>query len=210
LWCHLKNVEDDSSIKLADFGFATFVTAPKSITKRCGTPFFVAPEILKKKPYDESADMWSLGIIIYLLIGGTMPFVGRTQQELFHAIMEGKYSFPDEYWHNVSPAAKELISNLLQVDPDLRWTARQALQCTWIQQLSAVELAKHDLRKSARELKFFNARLKFKAAIIGVALVQGWQRRRLKKDFDKCKHSMTMTSRNSLLPLILVSLVRKI
>lgn len=111
-----------------------------------------------------------------------MPFVGRTQQELFHAIIEGKYSFPDEYWHNVSPAAKELVSNLLQVDPDLRWTARQALQCKWIQQLSAVELAKHDLRKSARELKLFNARLKFKAAIIGVAWVQGWQRRRLKKE----------------------------
>ena len=73
----IKSIDDDKNIKLADFGFATHVTGPKSITKRCGTPFFVAPEILKKKPYDESADMWSLGIIIYLLLGGTMPFIGR-------------------------------------------------------------------------------------------------------------------------------------
>jgi len=153
---------------------------------------------LKKKPYDESADMWSLGIIIYLLIGGTMPFVGRTQQELFHAIIEGKYSFPDEYWHNVSPAAKKLISNLLQVDPDLRWTAREALQCTWIQQLSAVELATHDLRKSVRQLKFFNARLKFKAAVIGVAWVQGWQRRRLKKENENILLPTAMQGANFL------------
>lgn len=110
-----------------------------------------------------------------------MPFVGRTQQELFRAIIEGKFSFPDQYWHNVTPAAKELISNLLQVDPDIRWTARQALQCTWIQQLSGSELAQNDLRKSARELKLFNARLKLKAAIIGVAWIQGWEQRRLKK-----------------------------
>jgi len=130
---------------------------------------------LKKKPYDESADMWSLGIIIYLSIGGTMPFVGRTQQELFHAII-----------------------NLLQVDPDLRWTAREALQCTWIQQLSAVELATHDLRKSARELKFFNARLKFKAAVIGVAWVQGWQRRRLKKENENILLPTAMQGANFL------------
>jgi serine/threonine protein kinase len=131
--------------------------------------------------------MWSLGIIIYLLLGGTMPFIGRTKRELFHAIIEGRYSFPDEYWHNVSPAAKELISNLLQVDPDLRWTARQALQCTWIQNSSTAELAQHDLQKSARELKFFNARLKFKAAIIGVACTRYWQRWRLKKQNESMK-----------------------
>jgi len=180
----LQSIDDDKNIKLADFGFATHVTGPKSITKRCGTPFFVAPEILKKKPYDESADMWSLGIIIYLLLGGTMPFIGRNHNELFSAIVEGKYSFPDQYWANVSPDAKELIHNLLQVNPDHRWTARQALQCRWFQKLAGEELAQNDLSKSARELKFFNARLKFKAAVIGVALIQGWERRKTKKEND--------------------------
>jgi serine/threonine protein kinase len=140
--------------------------------------------------------MWSLGIIIYLLLGGTMPFVGRTKKDLFHAIMEGRYSFPDEYWHNVSPAAKELISNLLQVNPDLRWTARQALQCTWIQKSSTAELAQHDLGKSARELKFFNARLKFKAAIIGVACARYWQRWRLKKQNESMKLSAAFRNKN--------------
>ena len=170
-------MEDDSSIKLADFGFATRVTAPKSIVKRCGTPFFVAPEVLKKKSYDQCADMWSLGIIMYLLIGGTMPFVARNQQELFKAIVEGKYSFPDQYWGNVSPDAKDLIRNLLQVNPDHRWTARQALQCSWIRQLPGETLAKNDLGNSARELKFFNARLKFKAAVIGLSWIKSLELR---------------------------------
>lgn len=111
-------------------------------------------------------------------------FVGRNHNELFSAIVGGKYSFPDQYWANVSPDAKELIQNLLQVNPDHRWTARQALQCRWFQKLAGEELAQNDLSKSARELKFFNARLKFKAAVIGVALIQGWERRKTKKEND--------------------------
>jgi len=73
----LRSIEDDSYVKLADFGFATRVTAPKSLTRQCGTAFFIAPEILKREPYDQSADMWSLGIIIYVLLGGRYPFTGK-------------------------------------------------------------------------------------------------------------------------------------
>ena len=144
------------------------VTKPKSIVKRCGTPFFVAPEVLTKKPYDQSADMWSLGVIIYLLLSGILPFnrPSHNPKELFMAIVKGEYSFPDPFWANVSPEAKELVRNLLQVDPDDRWTARQALQCKWIRHVPEESLAQNDLGESARKLKHFNARLKFRAAVM--------------------------------------------
>jgi len=184
----LESMDDDISVKLADFGFATRVTAPKSITKRCGTPFFVAPEILKKKPYDQSADMWSVGIMIYLLIGGTMPFLGRNQKELFTAIIDGHYTFPDQYWENVSFDAKELIRHLLRTNPDERWTARQALESSWIR-ADGEALANVDLAKSAKELKLFNARLKFKAAIIGLSFLAKTKAMVPTKDVEKERQS---------------------
>ncbi len=73
----LKKKDDDSSVMIADFGFASQVFAPKSLTNHCGTPFFVAPEMIRRDAYDESADMWSLGVIIYCLLSGKMPFTGR-------------------------------------------------------------------------------------------------------------------------------------
>ena len=91
----LRDEEDDAFIKLADFGFATRVYGPKSLTKQCGTPFFVAPEILLKKKYDTQVDMWSVGILVYLLLSGDLPFVGRNQRQLFKAIVSGQFEFQD-------------------------------------------------------------------------------------------------------------------
>ena len=105
-------------------------------------------------------------VIIYLLLSGIMPFNGLSHKELFRVIVKGEYSFPDPFWANVSPEAKELARNLLQVDPDDRWTARQALQCKWIWHVPEVALAQIDLGESARELKHFSARLKFRAAVM--------------------------------------------
>jgi serine/threonine protein kinase len=82
----LMSDDNDSYIKLADFGFAARVHTPKSLSKQCGTPFFVAPEILMRKGYDQAADMWSVGCIIYLLLSGNLPFMGRSQKELFRKI----------------------------------------------------------------------------------------------------------------------------
>ena len=78
----LMSDDNDSFIKLADFGFAARVHEPKCLTKQCGTPFFVAPEILLRKGYDQQSDMWSVGCIIYLLLSGNLPFMGRSQKEL--------------------------------------------------------------------------------------------------------------------------------
>lgn len=163
----LRNDEDDSFIKLADFGFATRVYGPNSLTKQCGTPFFVAPEILMRTPYDQQSDMWSVGVIIFLLLSGNLPFMGRSQRELFRAIVIGKYEFDDEVWDSVSEHAKNLIQGLLVTDPAKRLTAKQALRSRWFADRGD-KLAKHNLAISSRRLKTFNARMKLRSAMIAV------------------------------------------
>lgn len=161
---------DDSFIKLADFGFASRVHKPKSITKQCGTPFFVAPEILARKPYDMSADIWSAGCIVFLLLSGNVPFKGRTQKELFKNIMKGDFEFNPKEWEGVSDDAKDFVSKMLVRNQDDRTTARKALLHPW---LTADErrLSKHCLKSTSQRLKTFNAKMKLRSAMIAVDVV---------------------------------------
>lgn len=163
----LKSEDDDSYIKLADFGFATRVYGPNSLTKQCGTPFFVAPEILMRVPYDQAADMWSVGVIIYLLLGGNLPFMGRSQRELFRAIVVGKYDFPEDSWGLVSENAKTVIKGLLVTDPANRWTAAQVMRSAWLRD-DAKRLSRNNLMYTSQKLKTFNARMKLRSAMIAV------------------------------------------
>jgi len=162
--------DDDVEIKLSDFGFATRVYEPRSITKQCGTPFFVAPEVLMRSPYDQQSDMWSVGVIMYLLLGGDLPFMGRTQKELFRSIVLGKYDFPDESWSHVSDEAKDLIKKLLMTDPSERLTSRAAMQSPWMRQRGNL-LARNNLQYTSRRLKTFNARMKLRSSMIAVTAV---------------------------------------
>jgi calcium/calmodulin-dependent protein kinase I len=165
---------DDSDIKIADFGFAKKVKNPKSLTTQCGTPGYVAPEILEGKQYDTQADMWSLGVIVYILLGGYPPFIEQNQRELFRKIRKGQYEFHDEYWGQVSADAKSLISQLLTVDPDKRYDAKGALSNKWIG-ADAKKLAGQDLGANLTQLKKFNAKRKFKAAVKTVVAVNKMQ-----------------------------------
>eukprot|EP00551_Chaetoceros_affinis_P004242 CAMPEP_0203665632 /NCGR_PEP_ID=MMETSP0090-20130426/2813_1 /ASSEMBLY_ACC=CAM_ASM_001088 /TAXON_ID=426623 /ORGANISM="Chaetoceros affinis, Strain CCMP159" /LENGTH=621 /DNA_ID=CAMNT_0050529253 /DNA_START=273 /DNA_END=2135 /DNA_ORIENTATION=+ len=126
----LKTKDDDSSVMLADFGFASDVFAPKTLTKQCGTPYFVAPEILLRNPYDQQADMWSVGVIIYCILSGQLPFTGKRHLDLFKAIIAGEFTFGDG-WEEVSDEAKDLINGLLVTNPDQRYTAKDALGSKW-------------------------------------------------------------------------------
>lgn len=166
----LASQEDDSFIKLADFGFAARVHRPKSLTKQCGTPFFVAPEILTRKPYDQQSDMWSVGCIVFLLLSGNLPFLGRSQKELFRKIVSGKYEFKPDDWEFVSDDAKDLVKKLLVLDPDKRITAKAALLHPWIQ-LSGDRLSKRSLQSTSQKLKTFNAKMKLRSAMIAVDMV---------------------------------------
>eukprot|EP00529_Nitzschia_sp_RCC80_P001609 CAMPEP_0113509476 /NCGR_PEP_ID=MMETSP0014_2-20120614/37601_1 /TAXON_ID=2857 /ORGANISM="Nitzschia sp." /LENGTH=372 /DNA_ID=CAMNT_0000405319 /DNA_START=605 /DNA_END=1723 /DNA_ORIENTATION=+ /assembly_acc=CAM_ASM_000159 len=116
----LYSKSDDSTVKIADFGFAKKVYENNSLTTQCGTPGYVAPEILEGTPYDQRADMWSVGVILYILLGGYPPFIESTQRDLFRKIRRGEYEFHEEYWGTVSSEAKDLISSLLTVKASKR------------------------------------------------------------------------------------------
>mmetsp|Transcript_66951 Transcript_66951/g.193497 ORF Transcript_66951/g.193497 Transcript_66951/m.193497 type:complete len:368 (-) Transcript_66951:90-1193(-) len=160
----LTSESDDSDIKIADFGFAKKVTKPNSLTTQCGTPGYVAPEILEGKPYDTQADMWSLGVIVYILLGGYPPFIEQNQRELFRKIRKGQYEFHEEYWGQVSKDAKSLITKCLTVSPEKRYDAEVAMKDKWIG-ADASKLANQDLGNNLEKFKAFNAKRKFKAAV---------------------------------------------
>jgi len=178
----LLSEDDDSAVKIADFGFAKKVYSKQSLTTQCGTPGYVAPEILEGIPYDTRADMWSVGVILYILLGGYPPFIENNQRDLFRKIRRGEYEFHEEYWGTVSAEAKELISSLLTVKPEKRLDAEQALQNPWIRVDDDV-LAQKDLGVNLRQLTKFNAKRKFKAAVSTVMAVNKLQS--LGKDFLK-------------------------
>ncbi|KAG7364801.1 serine/threonine protein kinase [Nitzschia inconspicua] len=155
----LSSEEDDAKIKITDFGFARRVHTPQSLTSRCGTPTFVAPEILKNIPHDQSADLWSIGVIVYLLLVGYPPFMKDTQAELFQQIRSCDWKFHKNDWANISTEAMELIEHLLVPDPVQRWTADQALACAWIQDESSSS-TQVDLMTSIESLRERRARLR--------------------------------------------------
>ncbi|KAL7534676.1 hypothetical protein ACHAXR_006030 [Thalassiosira sp. AJA248-18] len=166
----LVSEEDDVQMKLADFGFATRVYEPRSLTKQCGTPFFVAPEVLLRSNYDQQSDMWSCGVIMFLLLGGDLPFMGRSQRDLFRNIVMGKYEFQEEGWAHVSEEAKDLVKKLLVTDPSIRLSSRDAMASPWMRQRRTM-LAKNNLQFTSQRLKGFNARMKLRASMIAVSSV---------------------------------------
>eukprot|EP00299_Pterocystis_sp_00344_P001274 c11107_g1_i1.p1 GENE.c11107_g1_i1~~c11107_g1_i1.p1 ORF type:complete len:472 (+),score=93.80 c11107_g1_i1:39-1418(+) len=160
---------DDAELKLTDFGFATLYDPKKKLTATCGTPEYVAPEILDEKPYGKSVDMWSCGVIIYILLCGFPPFYGDSENELFDRICSAKYKFLSPYWDKVSWEAKDLIRHLLELDTSKRFTADQALEHKWLQDIHIVSDAPAaDLSGALSELKRYNATRKFKKAVLAV------------------------------------------
>lgn len=128
-----RNEDKSTTLKLADFGLAKHVVRP--IFTVCGTPTYVAPEILSEKGYGLEVDMWAAGVILYILLCGFPPFRSpeRDQDELFNIIQQGQFEFLAPYWDNISDAAKDLVRHLLVVDPKKRYTAHQVLQHPWIE-----------------------------------------------------------------------------
>ncbi|XP_065358246.1 serine/threonine-protein kinase GL21140 [Calliphora vicina] len=118
-------------LKLADFGLACEVTEP--LFAVCGTPTYVAPEILMETGYGLKIDVWAAGIILYILLCGFPPFVSpdNQQEPLFDAIISGIYEFPDPYWSGIGNGVRDLIANMLQSDPDVRFTSEDILDHYW-------------------------------------------------------------------------------
>ncbi|XP_014896391.1 serine/threonine-protein kinase DCLK2 [Poecilia latipinna] len=120
------------SLKLGDFGLATVVEGP--LYTVCGTPTYVAPEIIAETGYGLKVDIWAAGVIAYILLCGFPPFrsENNVQEELFDQILRGKLEFPSPDWDNISLSAKMLISQMLQVNVDARFTAEEVLSHPWV------------------------------------------------------------------------------
>ncbi|XP_077385847.1 MAP kinase-activated protein kinase 2-like isoform X2 [Festucalex cinctus] len=136
--------ETNASLKLTDFGFAKETTVHNSLQTPCYTPYYVAPEVLGPEKYDKSCDMWSLGVIMYILLCGFPPFYSNTGQAISPGMKQrirlGQYKFPDPEWANVSEEAKQLIIQLLKTDPNERMTIGQFMSHPWISQSMVVPL----------------------------------------------------------------------
>ncbi len=120
-------------LKVTDFGLAKLKKRSEMLTTACGTPGYVAPEVLKKQEYNEAVDVWSLGVILYILLCGFPPFYHEQTQKLYALIKAGDYQFPHDYWKDITDSAKELIRKMLTVDPKKRITVDQILQHPWVQ-----------------------------------------------------------------------------
>lgn len=129
-------------LKLTDFGFAKVVSKTNSLATPCYTPYYVAPEVLGSENYDKSCDMWSLGVIMYILLCGFPPFYSYRGLALSPGmkkrIRSGQYTFPDPEWSAVSEQAKSLIRRLLTTDPVKRLTITEFMSDPWIQTVDAV------------------------------------------------------------------------
>uniref|UniRef100_A0A6U6GVP2 Protein kinase domain-containing protein n=1 Tax=Odontella aurita TaxID=265563 RepID=A0A6U6GVP2_9STRA len=149
---------DETRAKLADFGLSSRTTGPNSLTRLCGSPLYVAPEVINRTPYDVSSDMWSVGALTYLLLSGTTPFTGSNLKEIFPKIQAGKYEFSSDAWDAVSDEAKEFVRGLLTMNPADRPTAHEALGCPWMK-MDAKELAVRDKRRANEGLRTFDRAL---------------------------------------------------
>jgi calcium/calmodulin-dependent protein kinase I len=119
-------------IKVSDFGLARFISSETLATTTCGTPGYVAPEILEQRPYGKECDYWSIGVVLYILLCGFPPFYDEDNMVLFEKIKHGKYDFPSPVWDQISTEAKDLIRNLLVVDPSRRFNCDELLRNSWI------------------------------------------------------------------------------
>jgi len=128
----LKDINSISEVKLADFGLSKIVSQKVMMQTACGTPGYVAPEVLQAKGYDKEVDLWSIGVITYILLCGFPPFYNEKLQLLFEQIMRADYDFPEDYWSEVSNDAKDFIKKLLVVDPKKRMTGKEALKHPWL------------------------------------------------------------------------------
>ncbi|XP_064200719.1 serine/threonine-protein kinase DCLK2-like isoform X3 [Anguilla rostrata] len=120
------------SLKLGDFGLATVVEGP--LYTVCGTPTYVAPEIIAETGYGLKVDIWAAGVITYILLCGFPPFRSEknVQEDLFDQILVGRLDFPAPYWDNITDSAKELIGRMLQVNVEARYTAEDVLSHPWV------------------------------------------------------------------------------
>ncbi|XP_069395431.1 calcium/calmodulin-dependent protein kinase type II delta chain isoform X11 [Paralichthys olivaceus] len=168
-----------AAVKLADFGLAIEVQGDQQAWFGfAGTPGYLSPEVLRKDPYGKPVDIWACGVILYILLVGYPPFWDEDQHKLYQQIKAGAYDFPSPEWDTVTPEAKNLINQMLTINPAKRITADQAIKHPWVCQRSTVASMMHR-QETVECLRKFNARRKLKGAILTTMLVS--------RNFSACK-----------------------
>ncbi|XP_041440927.1 calcium/calmodulin dependent protein kinase (CaM kinase) II beta L homeolog isoform X17 [Xenopus laevis] len=159
-----------AAVKLADFGLAIEVQGEQQAWFGfAGTPGYLSPEVLRKEAYGKPVDIWACGVILYILLVGYPPFWDEDQHKLYQQIKAGAYDFPSPEWDTVTPEAKNLINQMLTINPTKRITAHEALKHPWVCQRSTVASMMHR-QETVECLKKFNARRKLKGAILTTML----------------------------------------
>uniref|UniRef100_A0A672LZI3 calcium/calmodulin-dependent protein kinase n=1 Tax=Sinocyclocheilus grahami TaxID=75366 RepID=A0A672LZI3_SINGR len=157
-----------AAVKLADFGLAIEVQGDQQAWFGfAGTPGYLSPEVLRKDPYGKPVDIWACGVILYILLVGYPPFWDEDQHKLYQQIKAGAYDFPSPEWDTVTPEAKNLINQMLTINPAKRITSEQALKHPWVCQRSTVASMMHR-QETVECLRKFNARRKLKQEIIKI------------------------------------------
>ncbi|XP_072439541.1 calcium/calmodulin-dependent protein kinase type II subunit gamma isoform X3 [Chiloscyllium punctatum] len=160
----------NAAVKLADFGLAIEVQGDQQAWFGfAGTPGYLSPEVLRKDPYGKPVDIWACGVILYILLVGYPPFWDEDQHKLYQQIKAGAYDFPSPEWDTVTPEAKNLINQMLTINPAKRITATEALKHPWVCQRSTVASMMHR-QETVECLRKFNARRKLKGAILTTML----------------------------------------
>ena len=162
----LLNKKDDTNIKIIDFGLSNIFIDKKGVeikmTSKVGTAYYVSPEVLSGN-YDKSCDIWSAGVILYILLCGDPPFNGANDNDIYKKIKTKKFGYTNPLWSNVSNDAKELI-NLMLSDPDVRPTAEEVLQNSWVKDL-APNSNESILKLNPSSLKTYGNASKFEKAV---------------------------------------------
>ncbi|ETV82716.1 CAMK protein kinase, variant 1 [Aphanomyces astaci] len=161
----------DTCVKLTNFGMAT--RADADVTLVCGSYDYIAPEVLDNIdagdgggcPYGVEVDIWSVGVLVFVLLGGYLPFHGPTQVELFQAIKTGHVQFDEPYWQHISKDAKDFICSMLVTNPRRRRSAKELLQHAWITSPTIVPLNQVEPKPSPAKQRFRTAALSVKAAV---------------------------------------------
>lgn len=150
-------------IKIIDFGLAQRLTPGEEYRSLCGTPQYIAPEVINYEPLSVASDMWSIGVITYILLSGLSPFQGDTDEETLRNIVDMKYEFEEQYFSQTSDMAKDFIEKLLIKDPSERMTAEECLLHPWIKPLTRKQAANRSRSSiNMKNFKKFNARRKWR------------------------------------------------
>ncbi|XP_041757541.1 calcium/calmodulin-dependent protein kinase type II subunit beta isoform X25 [Coregonus clupeaformis] len=198
----------NAAVKLADFGLAIEVQGDQQAWFGfAGTPGYLSPEVLRKEAYGKPVDIWACGVILYILLVGYPPFWDEDQHKLYQQIKAGAYDFPSPEWDTVTPEAKNLINQMLTINPAKRITAQEALKHPWVCQRSTVASMMHR-QETVECLKKFNARRKLKGAVLTAMLVSrnfSAAKSLLNKKADVKKRKSSSTVQYMLKPSLLSS-----